>query len=200
MFSNAGIPGNGSDRTVISTGHTDHENFRWVFDVNVFGAFLCAKHAARVMIPDKKGSIIITSSVCSVTFGDVPYAYAASKNAVVGLSKNLCVELGQYGIRVNCVSPFGVPTPMLRKALPMAKGNKFEGFISEMANLKEVIVGAEDVAEAAIYLGSDESKYISGVNLAVDGGYSTTNVALKVARLKWCSSPNNNGLKIPSKM
>lgn len=165
MFSNAGIPGNGSDRTVISTDQAsaDHENFRRVFDVNVFGAFLCAKHAARAMIPAKKGSIVITSSVCSVTFGDVPYAYGASKIAVLGLAKNLCVELGQYGIRVNCVSPFGVPTPMLRRALPMAKGNGIEEFVSEIANLKEATVGTEDVAEAALYLGSDESKYISGL-------------------------------------
>lgn len=198
MLSNAGIPGNGSDRMIRgphqdSTVSTDHENFRRVFDVNVFGAFLCAKHAARVMVPAEKGSIIINSSVCSVTFGDVPYSYVASKNGVLGLAKNLCVELGQYGIRVNCVSRFGVPTPMLRRALPMAKGNKIEGFVSAIANLKKTTVGTEDVAEAALFLGSDESKYISGLNLVVDGGYSTTNIALKEAKL-------NKSLSIPSKM
>ncbi|CAI9097646.1 OLC1v1034120C1 [Oldenlandia corymbosa var. corymbosa] len=88
MFSNAGIVGNSSDLRVVNEDDvpSDHENFRRVFDVNVFGAFLSAKHAARVMVPAKKGSIIITSSVWSVTFGDAHYPYLASKNALVGLA------------------------------------------------------------------------------------------------------------------
>lgn len=106
MFSNAG-----SDSTILES---DYENFKAVFDVNVFGALICAKHAACVMIPAKKGSILFTSSVASVPYGDVSHTYSASKHAVVGLAKNLGVELGQYGIRVNCVSPFGVATPTLR--------------------------------------------------------------------------------------
>ncbi|KAK9290319.1 hypothetical protein L1049_008486 [Liquidambar formosana] len=108
MFSNAGIPGN------MNAGifAVDHEDFKRVFDVNVFGALLAAKHAARVMLPTKKGSIVFTSSLASVSAaGEVPHTYAASKHAVVGLTKNLCVELGRYGIRVNCISPFGVATP-----------------------------------------------------------------------------------------
>ncbi|RVX11976.1 Secoisolariciresinol dehydrogenase [Vitis vinifera] len=119
MFNNAGISGN-LDPTILGT---ENENFRRVFDVNVYGAFLGAKHAARVMIPEKKGVILFTSSVASVTSGESPHAYTMSKHAVVGLTKNLCVELGQHGIRVNCISPCAIATPLLRNAMGLEKKN-----------------------------------------------------------------------------
>ncbi|PIA51622.1 hypothetical protein AQUCO_01100463v1 [Aquilegia coerulea] len=178
MFSNAGIAGIGF--TGFEIGTCDINDFKKVIDVNLFGSFLCAKYAARVMIPAKKGSIIFTSSAASVINGETSHAYATSKHAIVGLTKNLCVELGQHGIRVNCISPFAVASPMMTGAfgVDQAKG---EEIVHEAANLKGVHLKAEDVADAAVYLGSDESRYISGLNLVVDGGYSTTTPALKMA-------------------
>ncbi|KAK4419431.1 Secoisolariciresinol dehydrogenase [Sesamum alatum] len=184
MFANAGAPGN-NERKILAT---DYEDLKRVFDVNVFGALLCAKHAARVMIPAKRGSIVFTSSVGSVTHGGAPHAYIASKHAVVGLMKNLCIELGEYGIRVNCVSPFGVATPMLMGALRVDEKAKVEEFVSGIANLKGETVKAVDVAEAVMFLGSDEGKYISGQNLVIDGGYSLTNIALREGIKKLRSS------------
>lgn len=170
MFNNAGISGNMAQS--IST--TDNQEFKRVIDVNLFGAYLGAKHAARVMIPNKRGSILFTSSMSSVISVGTPHPYVASKHAVVGLAKNLCVELGKYGIRVNCISPHAVATTMMSKSMGLDK-RKGEEVVAEAANLKGTVLEAEDIAEAALYLGSDNSKYVSGINLVVDGGYSLTN-------------------------
>ncbi|KAJ9175062.1 hypothetical protein P3X46_013646 [Hevea brasiliensis] len=178
MYSNAGHPGN----TVGILG-TDNEEFKRVFDVNVFGGFLAAKHAARVMIPAKKGSILFTASNLSVTCFQGMHAYVTSKHAVVGLAKNLSVELGQYGIRVNCVSPYAVVTPLLKEGIGAMgmEHEKIQEAVSAAGNLKQAVLQAEDIAEAALYLVSDESKYVSGLNLLVDGGYSLTNPTIEMA-------------------
>ncbi|CAI0438126.1 unnamed protein product, partial [Linum tenue] len=157
----------------------DSRDLDRVMGVNVFGAFFCAKHAARVMIPhaarvmipEKSGVILFTASSVTTTFGNAPHAYTASKHAVVGLMKNLTVELGGYGIRVNSVSPDGVPTPMAMKAMGMDR-KAVQELGSQRASLKGTMLDENDVAEAAMYLASEESKFVSGLNLVVDGGYN----------------------------
>ncbi|KAK4271124.1 hypothetical protein QN277_019861 [Acacia crassicarpa] len=172
-YGNAGVTGN-PDPSILGI---NKDFFNKVFAVNVYGCFLVAKHAARVMIPAKKGSIIFTSSDASVNHSGVHHDYVASKYAVVGLTKNLSVELGAHGIRVNCVSPYAVASPMRLNVMRM-KEEDVEKVYSEAGNLKGVILKAEDVAETVMYLGSDESKYVSGLNLVIDGGYSLTNVSV----------------------
>ncbi|XVE75904.1 hypothetical protein DITRI_Ditri12bG0129200 [Diplodiscus trichospermus] len=121
--------------------NADNENLKKVMDINVFGGFLGAKHADRVMIPAKKGCILFTASVSSVL--------------VVGLAKNLCVELGLYGIRVICISPFCVATPLLREVMGMVEKEVVEILVSRAVKLKEKVLKSEDVAQAAVYLASD---------------------------------------------
>lgn len=174
LFSNAGVTD-----TLPSILDVSYDEYKRIFDVNVYGGFNCAKHAARVMIPAKKGSIIFTTSVIAEIYGDGSHIYTTSKKALVGLTQNLCVELGQHGIRVNCISPYGIPTPTLIKAFGNVSKEKAEGWFCEAGNLKYAVAEAEDIAQSAVFLGSDESKYVSGLNIVVDGGYSKTNIAFK---------------------
>ncbi|KAL2900097.1 Secoisolariciresinol dehydrogenase [Bienertia sinuspersici] len=176
MFNNAGIPGD-VDPTI--EGSTI-ENFKKVFNVNVLGGFLGAKHAARVMTPRKSGVILFTASIASLVAGESPHAYTMSKHAIIGLMKNLCVEMGQYGIRVNAISPCGISTPLLSNALGMDKAS-VDDLICESAVLKGVAPNALDVANAALFLASDEAKFVSGINFAIDGGYSVTNPSFSMA-------------------
>ncbi|KAI5323009.1 hypothetical protein L3X38_032081 [Prunus dulcis] len=127
--------------------------------------------AARVMIPAGQGSIINTASACSTIGGCASHAYTSSKHGVLGLMRNTAIELGQHGIRVNCVSPYIVSTPLAKDFFKLDD----DGVHGVYSNLKGGVLKAEDIAEAALYLGSDESKYVSGHNLLVDGGFTIVN-------------------------
>nr|AAC35340.1 short-chain alcohol dehydrogenase [Ipomoea trifida] len=177
MFSNAGVAGS-RDTSILEASP---ENINLVFETNVFGAFFCAKHAARVMIPARKGSVIFSASAASEVFGITSDTYTASKCAVVGLCKSLCVEMGKYGIKANCVSPYVILTKLGMSIMPTQDRKLAEEIVAEASNFKGKTLTTEDVAEAALYLAGDESKFVSGLNLLIDGGFTTTNIAFQVA-------------------
>ncbi|GMN35895.1 hypothetical protein TIFTF001_042316 [Ficus carica] len=175
MFNNAGIVDKSYAR-ILEDQKTDFER---VMSVNAMGVFLGIKHAARTMIPARSGSIISTASVTSCIGGVGSHAYTASKHAVLGLTKNAAAELGQFGIRVNCLSPYGLVTPMVMHFLG-GNEEQVENSFNSSANLKHVTLKAEDVANAALFLASDEGRYISGLNLPVDGGFSIVNPSFQM--------------------
>lgn len=165
MYNNAGILG---DLDFTIHGSTS-EGFKRTFEVNVYGAFLGAKHAARVMVPAKAGVILFTASLASVVAGEAPHAYAASKHAVVGLMKNLSAELVHHGIRVNSISPGGVLTPLASNALKI-EGRVKEKIAGMVISKGMVLIDPEEVGKAALYLSSDDAKSVNGLNLVIDGG------------------------------
>ncbi|KAJ4705343.1 Short-chain dehydrogenase/reductase [Melia azedarach] len=168
MYNNAGI----IDRAYGSILDTQKSDLERVLAVNTVGGFLGAKHAARVMEPQRKGCILFTASACTEIAGLGSPAYAVSKYGIIALVKHLAADLGQHGIRVNCISPFGLVTGMTSGGMDP---ELFEAHMSEMGNLKGQVLRTDGIANAALYLASDEANYVSGVNFVVDGGFSIVN-------------------------
>ena len=167
MFNNAGIVGAVGP---IDTTPADEWNASLAVLIN--GVFFGMKHAARVMKPAAGGSIISMASTAGLMGGLGPHAYAAGKHAVVGMTKNVAAELCHVGIRVNAIAAASMATPMV--------ANVLTGDPSNIEEAKRILAGvsplngrpglAEDVANAALWLASDESGYTTGHTLTTDAG------------------------------
>jgi len=174
MFNNAGIVG-----AIGPIDSTPVEEWKLTLDILLNGVFYGMKHASRHMKKAGSGSIISMSSVAGVTGGLAPPAYTAAKHAVVGLTRNLAAEVGPYGVRANCVAPYSVATPMVAEAY-LGDHTDIEQTMKMLADespLKGRAGTADDVANAVLWLASDESGYTSGMTLTVDAGITTGSVA-----------------------
>ncbi len=148
------------------------EEWDLTVEINLKGTFLMSKHALPVMIAQKSGVIINNSSGWGLVGGDAAAAYCASKGGVVLLTKAMAIDHGRQGIRVNCICPGDVDTPMLPEDAKQ-RGMTWDDYLKGAANRPLGRIGQpEEIARAALFLASDDSSFMTGSTLVVDGGGS----------------------------
>ena len=167
LVNNAGVAGVNKPTHEIKESEWD-----FLMSINVKGVFFCSKHALQQMVETKKGSIINLSSIYGlVGAGDVP-PYHASKGAVRLMSKNDAITYAPYGIRVNSVHPGFIWTPMVNGFVEsqgeVEAGRKGLDGLHPLGHIGE----PDDIAFGVLYLASKESKFVTGTELVIDGGYT----------------------------
>jgi NAD(P)-dependent dehydrogenase (short-subunit alcohol dehydrogenase family) len=161
VFNNAGVAG-----AIGPITHIHVEDWDFTMAVLLRSVFLGIKHGARAMkAQGSGGTIISTASVAGLSGGDGPQAYSAAKAAVVNLTRAVAIELAPDRIRVNCICPGGINTPLLHRGSPEAMGQ-----LLDRAQPWPEHGRSEDIAAAALYLASDDARFVTGEALVVDGG------------------------------
>lgn len=164
LFNNAGVF---YPQTAIECSEREWDE---QIDVNLKGTFLMSKYALPGMIARKTGVIINNASGWGIVGGDHAVAYCASKGGVVLMTKAMAIDHGAHGIRVNCICPGDVQTPMLPADAKM-RGLKWEAYLAACANRPLGRIGTVDeIAKAVLFLASDDSSFMTGAALVVDGG------------------------------
>lgn len=168
FFANAGISGG-----FATIAQQTAEDWAAILRVNLIGPFLAIKYAAPLISLRGGGSIICTASVAGLRSGAGGAAYSASKAGVINLVQTAAQQLSGSGVRVNAICPGLIETGMTRPLYDMARAAGKEDRIGQLNPLQR---GGEpeEIARAALFLASDESSYVNGTALAVDGGLSSS--------------------------
>jgi len=162
LVNNAGI------QTVSPFLDLSEEAWQRVIDVNLKGTFLCSQMVARAMVKNRKGKIINISSIHQSIPRYNKAHYDASKAGIMMLTKDMALELSTYRINVNCIAPGAIATPMNKDIL-----NSPERMAEMNSKIPWGRMGApEEVAQVALFLASDETDYITGATIRIDGGSS----------------------------
>ena len=144
-----------------------YENFRKIYEVNVFGTFLMMEKILPVMREQNKGAIVNFGSCSGMRGYSLEIGYGSSKWAVIGMSKNVAVEYGKYNIRCNSISPGWVATEMMKKTM---EDYERQGKVNFVLSPMERAAEPYEIADTVFYLTSDQASFISGANICVDGG------------------------------
>jgi NAD(P)-dependent dehydrogenase (short-subunit alcohol dehydrogenase family) len=176
VWANAGISGGW---TPLHDQTADY--WAEILRVNLIGAFLAVKHASRVMIPTGKGSIICTASVAGIRSGAGGPAYSASKAGVISLAQTSANEFYGTGVRINAIAPGLIETGMTKPIFEGARARGNEDKIGQLNPLTRYGV-PDEIAHAGLFLASDESSYVNGQTIAVDGGLSTSHPVVRRKR------------------
>jgi len=164
LFNNAGVF---YPHTILDCSE---EEWDLQLDINLKGTFLMSRAALPGMIQRGSGVIVNNSSGWGIVGGDAAVAYCASKGGVVLLTKAMAIDHGRQGIRVNCICPGDVDTPMLPEDARL-RGLKWSDYLAGCANRPLGRIGtAEEIAKAVLFLASDDSSFMTGAALVVDGG------------------------------
>ncbi len=164
LFNNAGV------EQGVELVEMSEEEWDRVVDIDLKGVFLGCKHGIREMLKTGGGSVINTASISGLMAQNFLPAYNAAKAGVINLTRNIALEYAPYHIRANCICPGAIDTPMFRRAFDekpdMAPLRRYFRGIIPAGRFGE----PEDIAKAALFLASDDSSYITGHALVVDGG------------------------------
>lgn len=160
LFSNAGIGSTGA------THELSLEDWNKTISVNLSGVFLCAKYALKEMVKQGSGSIVNCASILGHVGQAATASYTAAKGGVVNMTRALSVEYASQGIRVNAVCPGYINTPLLDQLDDATRKHLVS--LHPLGRLGE----SHEVANAVVFLASDEASFVTGANLLVDGGYT----------------------------
>ena len=159
FYNNAGIEG-----SVAPTAEYDEDMFDRVMAVNVKGVFLGMRHVLPVMIRQGRGSVVNTASVAGLVASPGMPAYVASKHAVIGLTKTAAMEYARDNIRVNCVNPGYITTPMTEETVR----SRYDALMAKVPMHRMGL--PEEIAEAVVWMCSDKASFMTGASHVVAGG------------------------------
>ena len=152
----------------LPVGDLPEEDWQRCLDVNLTGVYLCAKAAIPAMQKNGGGSIINLSSIYGIVGADVRAAYVATKGGVTNLTRGMALDYAEDNIRVNCICPGFVETPLVAGVIKTPEEYKALADKHPMRRLAQ----PEEIAYGALYLASDESAFVTGIALPIDGGYT----------------------------
>jgi len=167
-FANAGVSGG-----LVPLNEQTPEHWMQVLTINLIGTFLAVKHAARVMTPRKRGSIICTASVAGLRSGAGGSPYSASKAGVISLVQTTAYQLSGSGVRINAICPGLIETGMTQSIFDQARARGTDNKIGQLNPLRRAGAPIE-IARMALFLASDAASYVNGQAFPVDGGLSSS--------------------------